>query len=378
MKPVRLFYGLLLALFLGVSAGPIGLISLKPAPVSEGGGGDPGVLQELETFTLPPMYNDEGRMVFHAYTGEDPGSSAAVVGGALRLTGGGVAQSIYMLFQPIVGGAGTFPFDTGYAQSRLRSGTWNPDNNRLGFLARWDTPLNYRTDRGEVLQFGTYVKDHAHSQLTEQGRHFYHFYNVQQPVNVWLAYVVDQHPQHERNRPGNYADNPTLYVNPTDGDYMSNEGPVSYMDGLTLFYYDPQPSTGLTNAVVDLDDFYFWQRDGEPDYYISSLAYCYDGTRYNVYWSGLMNQAYSFEVRYRTDGVSMHTAGFATGTNGDAGATSNPNSAYKGNRWQSSLMAEDTDGIYVAIRVTGQTDFREVYIPYQMAPGNNGFSQMAD
>jgi hypothetical protein len=353
-------------------------------PPEEGGGEEEGgTIQELETFTLAPRYNSEGKMLFHAYTGEDPGSTDAIVDGALRLTSSPTPpearDNIYLLFQPIVGGAGTFPFDEGYARSKLRSGgPWNPDNNRLGFMVRCDLEVVYRTDRGDVIQCGTYVKDHAHSELTEQGRHFYHYYNIRMAPNVWMAYIMDSHPQHERNRPGNYAVDPALYVNPTDGDYMSNEGPVGYFDGLTLFYFDPQPSSGLNYSVWDFDDYYFWQRDGEPDLYISSLAYCYDGTRYNVYWSGLRDQAYSFEVRYRTDGVSMKTAGFASGTNGDSGATSNPNSAYVGNRWQSSVMAESASGIYVAIRVTGQTDFREIYIPYQMAPDNNGFAMMAD
>src|SRR5688572_27190340 len=96
---------LLFALVLGALAGPIGLLSLKPA-TSGGGGGSPpsgGATQLLEDFTLSPRNNGEGDMLFDAYTGEDPGSSAAIVSGRLQLTGSmTTGRSIYMDFLPIV------------------------------------------------------------------------------------------------------------------------------------------------------------------------------------------------------------------------------------------------------------------------------------
>jgi hypothetical protein len=350
-------------------------------PPEEGGGEPPagGTLQELETFTLAPRYNSEGRMLFHAYTGEDPGSSAAVVDGALRLTSNPsppeAADSIYMLFQPIVA-AGQFPHPAGFAKSYLRSGTWDDDNNRLGFLARSDTAMSYRADGGDRIQIGTYSKNQDHPETDEQGRHFYHLFDTQHFPNVWMAYVINERPQHERSADDslNWQVDPTMALNSV-GTWNPNSGPGAYFPGLTLFYFDPQ-NAGLNGSVWDLDDFYFWKRAGEPDYEVSSIAYCYDGTRYNVFWSTPKNVAYTYEIRYRTDGVSMKTAGFTSGTVGGTATSTNNN--YTGTRWQSSLMSESTNGIYVAIRRQSTTDFTEIFIPYQMTPGNNGFAQMAD
>jgi hypothetical protein len=348
----------------------IGIMNLVRSAGSGAPPGDPD-LQLLEDFTLSPRNNSEGDMLFDAYTGEDPGSSAAVVSNSLRLTGSAVDQSIYMDFLPIVAST-WYPFPQGYAQNYLRSGTWDPDNTRLGFLVRSNTATTYRTDGGDIIQVGTYIKNHGHADDHEQGRHFYHYFDVAMVPNVWMAFVLDEHPQHERENPGNYAVNPALYVNPTTGTDMSNDGFVSYMDGLSRFYFDPQPD--LLNSIWDFDDFYFWKRTGEPDYYISSLAYCYDGTRYVVYWSSLRDTVYTHEVRYRTDGVGMRSAGFTSGTSGGT-ISNNPGNDYVGARWQGPSASESTLGIYVAIRVVGQTYFRQVFIPYQMAPGNHGFAQ---
>jgi hypothetical protein len=349
-------------------------------PPEEGGGEEEGgTIQELETFTLTPRNNSEGRMLFHNYTGEDPGSTAAIVSGSLRLTSNPsppeAADSIYMLFQPIVS-AGRFPHPDGFAKSYLRSGTWDDDNNRLGFLVRSDTAMSYRTDGGGRIEVGTYSKNTDNPDTEEQGRHFYHIFDTQHVPNVWVAYVINERPQHERESDPsrNYQVDPTMAVN-EDGFWNPNSGPGPYFPGLTLFYFDPQ-NAGLNGSIWDFDDFYFWKRAGEPDYDISTIAYCYDGTRYNVFWACPKNEAITYDIRYRTDGVSMKTAGFTSGTS--SGTAASPNNDYTGTRWQSSLMDESTNGIYVAIREQGATDFTEIYIPYQMAPDNNGFAQMAD
>lgn len=361
---------LALCLVLQADATLIGIKSgLVRVSTAASGGGGSAPSQLLEDFSGTIRNNSEGDMLFGYYDGEDPGSSASVTGGSLRIVGSAsTGQSIYMDFLPIT--ASFYPFPSGYAQYYLKSGTWDTGNNRLGFMVKCNTAFSYSANGSDNVQIGSYSKNHSHPSDMEQGRHFYHLYDVAMAANVWMAYVVDSHPQHERSKPGNYAVDPTLYVNPTDGDWQSNTGPVGYMDGLSRFYFDPQES-GLESSIWNFDDYYFWKVASEPDYDISSLAYHYNGTRYEVFWATEKNVSKTYDIRYRADGVSMKTAGFTSGTSG--GTATSTDDDYTGARWQSSVMAEDTDGLYVAIRVQGATDFRQIYIPYHMAPGNTGF-----
>lgn len=361
---IRHFLALLL--FTGsICAGALGLISLRLATPAE-------VIDQtkllLENFNGSIRNNSEGKMLFDAYTGEDPGSSAAVVSSSLQLTGSATTgQSIYMDFLPIT--ASYYPFPAGYAQYYTLSGTWSPDINRLSFIFRCNTAKARRTDGGDLIQVGTYIKNHDNVTNTAQGRHFYHIMDPNIYADRWAKIWINQHPQHERtyNSGLNWPDNVSLYVNQVTGTYGSY-GPVSYMDGLSRYYFDPQPA-GLEGSIWDFDDFYFYEdANGEPDYDISSIIALYTGTQYEVTWAGEKGVGVTYEIRYKTS--SMRVGGFTSGTSG--GTATNPGNDYTGCIWQSGSTAEDSNGMCFAIRVQGDTPFTEVCIPYQMGPGNTG------
>jgi len=332
---------------IGIKSGLVRASGSTPPP-------DPGTGQLLENFNGTIRYNSEGGMLFDAFTSEDDGSSAAIVSNSLRLYGSpDPGCSIYMHFFPIT--SSFYPFPEGYAQYYLRSGTWDPANNRLSFLVRCDTAQSWDSNGSDNIQFGTYVKNHADPNDMEQGRHFYHLFDINMYANKWMKCWVNAHPQHEREHTGEEPGNePTM---PT----------VGYMDGLSRFYWDPQNS-GLEESIWDFDDFYFSKVLSEPDDKVATVSALYTGTRYEIAWNGPRNTSYTYDVRYKT--TTMKVAGFTTGTL--AGTMANPGDTYTGCLIQTGLMAESSVGMYMAIRVQGETNFTEVYIPYLMAPGNSG------
>jgi hypothetical protein len=233
--------------------------------------------------------------------------------------------------------------------------------NRLAFLVKLDTDFAFGAN-----YIGTYTKAHD-SPNTGQGDHFYHANEHAFVANKWVLVIMNRTPNHQvgdSDNGRNYGDDPSW-----NGFATSDWGQVHYFDGLTRFYYTiyttTSPSPGsLTGGIATIKGFDYGIVTGEDDAEIYTLSGDYDGTQYNVNWSGIKQASRTYEIRYSTTG-SLHTAGFDTGT--DGGTTMNPATDYIKCRWSSGAMAESATGMWIAIRRVGQTTlFTEIYIPYHM------------
>jgi hypothetical protein len=145
-----------------------------------------------------------------------------------------------------------------------------------------------------------------------------------------------------------------------------------YFDLATRMYLDMIQTPDFP-GTWDCGDFRFYEEPNTtPEHEISNYCIYYTGTRYEFEFQALKNIARTFEVRYRLDGLSMRANGFTSGTSG--GTVDGNANDYTGVLWASANMAESTNGIYIAIRVQGETDFIEDYFPYNYGPGNDGYS----
>jgi hypothetical protein len=151
----------------------------------------------------------------------------------------------------------------------------------------------------------------------------------------------------------------------------------NYFSRMTRFYFDPTQGSSEANNFIGtwhFDDFRVYEEPATtPEHEISNPCIYYTGTRYEVEANGLKDISRTYEVRYRTDGQSMRANGFASGT--DGGTRTNPGNTYTHWNWASPDMAESTNGIYVALRVQGETDFMELFFPYNFGPGNDGYAE---
>ena len=290
--------------------------------------------------------NSDGEDLWSAYLGEDPGQTYTLESGMLKLVG--VSSGIYWHFFPC-----PYVWPNGFAQHFVKSGTWNTDINRLRFKMKCDQGVVRRSDGGDVLQVGTYIKPHSDTDVPKQGQHYYHLVNLNVYAGRWVLFEMNRQPQHRVGTDPNTL--PPLdpeWASPTMG------GPVHYFDGLTRFYFDTQGS-GWSNAVCYFDDFYFDRVSGSPDNFVSSISATHSGSKYEVAWATPKNQNLTYKVRYST--ASLKVNGFASGT--DGGTVSSTGDAYTGVIWLSPNMAESQTGLYVGIQPPGQSAFTEIYIP---------------
>ena len=309
----------------------------------------------LEDFTSLRL-NGEGGQLFINYNTEDAGQTSALDAGSLKVIVPS-AVGCYMHFLPR--GASAYAYPGGYAQSYLKSGTWNANINRLIFLVKTNITVARRTDGGSTMEFGTYARDHDNADTANQGSHYYHITDPNFYADRWMKFVFNRTPQHQVGMAAgtNWGDDPAFAAH---GQH--------YYDELTRFYFDTQRAPAFQSSSWWFDDFLFKLVSGEPDAEISSIACLYTGTQYEASWAGIKGSARTYEIRYKTS--SMKTAGFTTGT--DGGTATNPGNDYTGCVWQSGAMSENAAGMYIAIRVQSASEFTEVYVPNAMAPGNSG------
>jgi hypothetical protein len=319
----------------------------------------------LDNFSGSVRLNGDGDTLWRAYNTEDPGQNSNQLGGQFNLVVPSVPSGIgaYMIFSSRDGGyrwsTGGVNHDT-YMHRRILDGTWSTAVNRLSFLVKVNVSRARRADGGDNVQIGTYIRDTSTVDNATQGVHYYHLLNTNFVPNVWMKVILNEKPQHRRSFSGGYEHN----LNPED----TGSTPTDYWTGNTIWYWDTQGS-GFEGSTWAFDDFYFnTSAYTEPDSMVASITAMYTGTRYELTWASNKNVSTTYEVRYKT--TSMHASTFASGT--DGGTVSSPGNAYVGTIWTSSLMAESVTGMYFGIRKVGTTDFTEVYIPYQMAPGNSG------
>jgi hypothetical protein len=250
----------------------------------------------------------------------------------------------------------TYPYDrpSGFAKYWIRSGTWDPNVNRLEFWVKSTASVQRNTDGSPNLEIGTYTKA-IDNQPANQGDHYYHQIDFNIYPNRWVKFVLNRVPQHQVSDSGtiNYPDNPTAPG-------------WNYYDGLTRFYfgYAYQSSSVWGNATYWFKDYRFSIVSGEPDTQVATVTAQYTGTRYELTWAGPKSQVVSYDVRYSTS--SMKGTGFLSGTSG--GTVKNTGDTYTGVFWSSPAMAEAAQ-IYLAIRPQGGSAFTEISLPAQGGGG---------
>ena len=294
----------------------------------------------LDDFSGPRMNTGTGENIIEVYNGEDPGQTYTIGNGKLQVTGS-PSNGIYWHFLP-------YPYtgSKGFAKGWIKSGTWDPNVNRLNFSFSCNTNIS-KTDSGYGnFQFGTYVKKDD-GNPSNQGAHYYHLVdpNVYSGKVVYVS--INRTPQHQvgSNPSTNWPENPTA-------------SSINYFNGLTRWYFDTQDGP-WSSASCQFGPVTFEKKSSEPDQQVSSVTYQHTGSRYEVTWSGPKNSTLKFDIAYSA--TSMKTAGFASGV--PAGTISATGNDYTNVIWASSNVQEAPSGLYVAIRPQGQAAFTEVFIP---------------
>lgn len=318
--------------------------------------------------------NGDGTPLTQAYTGEDPGNFGAydTVNGWFRNTvaGGNNGAYVYLSFVRNFGylfSASPVPL----LKSYIRSGgplDWTAVN-RLSFYVRPSVSAARRPDGGDIFQVGTYVRDHGNPDSAQIGAHYYHLFDPNLYANHWHLVVLNRTPQHlvGQNPSTNWGDNPQ---GRTGVGFLLPDGygSVDYFDGLTNFYFDTQDGVSwAANSTWDFAAIALGTTPSAHDAELSSFVAVYSGTAYELSWAGLKNTPRTYEVRTSTS--SMIGPGFLSGT--DRGTVTNPGSAYTGCFF--SFTSPELPAMYVAVRVQGQTEFEERYIPAHMSPTNRGY-----
>lgn len=315
--------------------------------------GEDGEWTDLDDFSTQQL-NGDGDNLFEVYLGEDPNQTVLEYPGTgnkiFRILGGS-GDEIYWHFFPRDGG---YIFPNGYMQNYITGSapsSW--DNvNRLQLLVRPSVPQTRSSSGSDNLQIGTYIRDHADGDSSNQGAHYYHLFDPNWIADRWHLVIINRKPQHQVGGGGG-----TEWG--LDPEFGGAEN-VHYFDGLTRWYFDT--TFDNTGEIWSFKGPEIGIVTGTEDNEISSIVAVYTGTRYEVSWAAIKNTSRNFDVRYST--YSMKVNGFTSGA--DAGTVSNPNSDYTGTFWFSPNISEVNPGIYIAIRRQGATDFTELWIPYNM------------
>jgi hypothetical protein len=321
------------------------------------GSGDAGV-QLLEDFTSMRLNLDTPATdIWWPYQDDDVDNSSGQVltletnPSRLQVTVP-ANHAAYWYFKPGVGSQYGYP--ESYSQYYLRSGTWDPDNNRLGFLVRLSVNFNGNANNSDNLQVGMYIRDHQNNDPGDQGSHPYHKFNIYFTANRWVKVICDRHPGKEN--PGGTND-------PQDDPFFASMG-EHYFDALQHWYYDMQGGPASAHTW-DMARVVFWKdtQDGDARE-ISNVYGYYTGTQYRVGFNNRDLQTHTFDIRYSTS--NLHTNGFTSGTSG--GQVDSTGDNYTGCNWTSGALAEQSPGLFVGIRRVGQTAFRQIWIPANMSP----------
>jgi hypothetical protein len=249
----------------------------------------------------------------------------------------------YVAFFPI-NGSPRYPWPQGFTKSYITSGTWNPMINRMEFWMKCNKFIP--TDITQSLNIGTYVKGPT-APADDQGVHYYHYFHPNIYANRWMKVEMNWTPTHRLGSPGslNYSPDPQA-------------SDVHYFDGLTRWYISI-PTSGTVPFTCWVDDVKMFAQTGEPDDKVKSITAMYTGSKYEVTWDAVKNNATPYEVRYSTS--SMKASGFQSGTSG--GLAYPPGNDYGGVVWSSPAMPESAGGMYFAIKPGNSTTFTEIFLP---------------
>ena len=300
------------------------------------------VLEDFST-ARKTAYSD----LWAAYRGEDPIQTTDVTDKAFRVTVGPPPNGLYIHFFPNTGQG--YPFPEGFAQYWIKSGTWDPNVNRLRWRMKCDGRIHKSFNGYGNLQFGTYVKDHSNADVRSQGAHFYHHFDPNLYPDHWVVFEANRRPQHQvgRQTGRNWPEDPLWESN----------AHIHYFDGLTRFYLDSQ-GPEWSNRTCWVTQFEFALAPDEPEELVSSVTATYNGKAYEVVFSAPKGRNVKYDVFYSSS--SMRKIGLSDATSGKS--ISSRGDDYTAILWTSPAMPESSM-LYVAIRPRGSQQFYEIAIP---------------
>jgi len=318
-----------------------------------------------------------GTGIWQPYTGDGALGNTSVIASAARAGGFGLRYQItsgsgaYVDFDPV---DNQFWY---FAREQMSSGNpWSQNKwNRLGIWVFVPANMPMTTDPNrQGVELGTYVRgkyDPATDNLTnwrvdpeaKGGWHYYHFYTFL--TGVWSYFVVDEHPQHSREGGGGRPQgNPGAMNGIGSNIWPTATVGWNYMDALTRIYWNNWRTNGSSFPVNIFFDHlaFFSEPNGDVDN-IASLEASWNPSTNLLHLGFCRNPADdpSFEGRWCAQ--DMNVVGFNAGTQfGTVGADGNGGYVNKKIEGIVPQMAS-LPGVYVGVRRTGQTPFRQLYLP---------------
>jgi hypothetical protein len=325
------------------------LIVRAPAAAAPGGGTIAALLEDNSTRRI----NGDASTLWTGYAADSryTGFSDSIGTGYLVGTPGS-GKKFYVHFHSY--GASGYNHPGGYTKSWLREGTWDSNFNRMWFAVRVGTNIARRGDGGQTFEFGTYVRDPDDTGPVDQGEHYYHLTSHRWTAGDWAIFCADAHPQY-------YINDPNGSVNHIVDPRYTSFGNLHYLHTLTRWYFEPV-GDGFADVVISYGDIWFSKETTlTSEEFVSSMIAHYDssGGKYVVSWASQKNVNHTFDVRYSTS--DMYAAGFTSGTL--AGTSTSTNNDYTGVIHEITL-AQQSPGLFIAVRRQGQTNFRQIYVPH--------------
>lgn len=313
--------------------------------------------------------------LFQPYTGDGAQGNTSVIASAAR--GGG-----FGLRYQITSGSGAYvdfdPVDNAYwyfAHEQMSAGNpWVQNKyNRLGFWVFVPTNMPMTTDPNrQGVEVGTYVRgkyDPATDNLqnwrvdpeAKGGWHFYHF--ITPRTGVWTYVVLDEHPQHSReSASGHPVGNPGAMNGVGSNIWPTATPGWNYMDALTRIYWNnwrTNASSFPCNILFDHWAF-FSEPTGDVDN-IATLEASWDSATNLLHVGFARNPSAdpAFEAAWCAQ--DMNVVGFNAGTIfGTVGADGQ--ASYVNKKIEGTVNISALPGVYVGVRRTGQTPFRQIYV----------------
>jgi hypothetical protein len=250
-----------------------------------------------------------------------------------------------------------------WLRGHIMEGTWNQNINRMSVLFRGNYNGPAFAIPGTHCNIGTYIKnvdDFTSGAEGSTGYHYYHAPQHQVYANRWVKVVITACPIHGRGEPGS----------------QDHTVVTDYFHKMTRCYWQRWAGWSVPISSTMIDDIAaieLYQVDGHDDDNIRDLTIQHttgdSSGRYEVGFNARKNVNQTFDIRYRTDGVAF--SAFSGGNSG--GTVTNPGDDYTACMWTSSTMDEESNGIYVAIQLQGQSGtplWSQIYLPYQVSETN--------
>ncbi len=340
---------------------------------------DPGraLLDDFESGSIrivqPGQSQQQFKLLWNQYPsdpdeGPDPGSasisSTTVHDGTkslkITVTGG----NIYMSFYP----------NDGSKWHRMReyilpASDWRTDTfNRMRFWVKVPSTFIAATTPGlDNIQFGTYIEGATGDGSSAEvgGDHYYHYLNIPY-TGEWHQVIIDTHPSHRRNDPGDLENGNLLY--PT------GQAGYNYFDGLTRFYFDAQGAMTSVPADFYFDGFELYKEtnpENVDQIYSLNGVYIPSSNKVRVGWNRNKNEnSVKHEVRYSFDDVFR--TGWQNAIAAPGGLITPPGfGGYNLMSWETTAInVTGKKIIYIAIKPQNSTLFRQIAIPLTSTGGS--------